>query len=296
MESTRKPLKDLNLLDRFLFAEAMEDPVIMQNVLEILLGKEILLKYPPQSEKEQRMTPLKRFIKLDVWAWDMDDNVYDTEVQKEDTKNLPKRSRLYQALIDVKLLNPGEVDFNQLNKVYIIIIMPFDLFGYGLYRYTFENECKEVAGLSLEDGATRIFFNTHGTNEEETAAELKELLRYIEHTTEAVSRECKSEKIKDMHKRISAIKSNEEIGVKYMQAWEEKIIEKRKAREEGLAEGRTKGLAEGRTKGLAEGRTEERTRLNQLYAKLLEANRVDDIAKAIKDEEYLEKLYKEMEI
>lgn len=33
-----KALKDLNLLDRFLFAEAMEDPVIMQTVLEIIFA------------------------------------------------------------------------------------------------------------------------------------------------------------------------------------------------------------------------------------------------------------------
>lgn len=45
--TTKKSLKDLNLLDRFLFAEAMEDPVIVQYMLEIILGKEITLKYPP---------------------------------------------------------------------------------------------------------------------------------------------------------------------------------------------------------------------------------------------------------
>ena len=54
MATKRKELKDLNLLDRFLFAEAMEDPVIVQNILEIILGKEIALKYLPQTEKEQR--------------------------------------------------------------------------------------------------------------------------------------------------------------------------------------------------------------------------------------------------
>ena len=37
----RKTLKDLNLLDRFLFAEAMSDPENMKNVLEIILGKDI---------------------------------------------------------------------------------------------------------------------------------------------------------------------------------------------------------------------------------------------------------------
>ena len=118
-----KALKDLNLLDRFLFAEAMEDPVIMQTILEIILGKDILLKYPPQAEKE----------------------------------------------------------------------------------------------------------------------ELIELLRYIEHTTEEVSSSCRSGKIRELQCRIAMIKSSEEIGVKYMQEWEEKVIEQRRAREEGVAEGRAEG-------------------------------------------------------
>lgn len=257
----------------------MEDPVIMQSILEILLGKEIILKYPPQTEKEQRISPLKRFIKLDVWAWDMDDIVYDTEVQKEDSKNLPKRSRLYQALIDVKLLKPGDADFNKLNKVYVIIIMPFDPFGYGLYRYTFENHCLEVPELSLGDEAARIFFNTHGTNDDAMTPESVELLKYIENTTEEVSKKCKSQKIKDMQKRIEAIKSNEEVEVKYMQAWEEKVLIKQKAREEGLVEGQKI----------------EQERLNRLYAHLLEQNRLEDIARATKDTEYLEILYKEIE-
>ena len=38
-----------------------------------------------------------------------------------------------------------------------------------------------------------------------------------------------------------------------MQEWEEKILEKRKARAEGLAEGLAEGRAEGLAEGLAEG-------------------------------------------
>ena len=68
-KKTLKPLKDLNLMDRFLFAEATEDPFIMKSILEIILGKDIMLKHLPQSEKEMRTTPFNRFIKLDVWAW-----------------------------------------------------------------------------------------------------------------------------------------------------------------------------------------------------------------------------------
>lgn len=278
--TTKKPLSDLNLMDRFLFSEAMEDPVILKTILDILLGEDITLKFPPQPEKEQRVSSLKRFVKLDVWAWDIKDVIYDTEVQKKNTQNIPKRSRLYQSFIDTKLLKPGEVDFNALNKVYVIMIMPFDLFGYGLYQYTFEQRCLEIPDLSLGDDATRIFFNTHGTNAGDVNPELIELLRYIEHTTEEVIQSCTSERIRKLHERIRLIKSNEEIGVKYMQEWEERVIEKKEARQEGLEE------------GLAQGQEQ----INQLYEKLLKAGRSDDVLRAIQDKEYLETLFQEFQL
>ena len=43
--------------------------------------------------------------------------------------------------------------------------------------------CQEQAGLLLEDGASRIFLNTHGTNGEGVDTELIELLHYMEQTT-----------------------------------------------------------------------------------------------------------------
>ena len=98
-------------------------------------------------------------------------------------------------------------------------------------------QCEEVPELSLGDDAVRIFLNTHGTNTGGVSKELIELLKYMEHTTEEVSRTCASERIHNIQKRIQAIKSSEKIGVKYMQAWEEKIMEQNKAREEGHAAG-----------------------------------------------------------
>ena len=47
-----------------------------------------------------------------------------------------------------------------MNEVLVVMITPFDLFGYGLYRYTFQMKCEEIPELKLDDGATRIFLNT----------------------------------------------------------------------------------------------------------------------------------------
>lgn len=236
MSKNKKSLQDLTLLDRFLFAEVMEDPKTFENILSIILGEDISIKSRPQSEHENRTSPLKRQVRLDVWAEDETDAVYNVEAQKENTKNLPHRSRFYQALIDSKLLDPGEVDFSNMKDCYSIIIAPFDLFGRGLYQYTFQMTCAET-GQPLEDGATRIFLNTHGKNSEDISPELKELLYYMEHTTEEIS--CSTSRLQQIKNHVNIVKSSEEIGVKYMQEWEEKILEKRKARAEGRAEGET---------------------------------------------------------
>lgn len=233
----RRTLKELNLLDRFLFAEAMEDPEIMQIVLEIILGREIVLKYLPQAEKEGRTFPLRRHIKMDVWAQDMEGTIYDTEVQRKNTRNLPKRSRYYQGVLDGKLLESGEIDFNQLNDLFVIIICPFDIFGQGRYRYTFRMRCHEDPEMSMEDGAVRIFLNTRGFKPGEVSKELVEFLRYVEHTDETTAKGWGSEKMKELQRRVEGIKSNEEVSVRYMQEWEEREMDRRAAREEARVEG-----------------------------------------------------------
>ena len=251
MTKQPKPLKDLNLLDRFLFAEAMEDPDTVRDILEIIFGHPMEFEQLPQTEKEERRNPLQRFIRLDVWAMDTDKAVYDAEVQKRNTHNLPRRSRLYQGMIDSDLLPPGVVDFNKLNDAYVILISPFDIFGCSRYRYTFQMQCLEVPGLPLEDGATRIFLNTHGTDPENISPELLELLRYMEDTSEETSSQCSSPRIHGIQSRIRQIKSSEDIGVKYMQAWEEKILDRLEALEEGRSLGHLELIRKKMAKGLS---------------------------------------------
>ena len=283
-----KSLKDLTLLNRFLFAETMDDPVNMRNLLEIILGREIVLKNLPQTEKEQRNSPLHKYVKLDVWAVDEDDTIYDTEPHQGEREPLPRRSRLYQGMIDSKLLDAGEVDYTRLNNVYIIVITPYDVFGQGKYRYTFRMACREEPGLDLEDGAERIFLNTRGTNQEEVSPELVELLHYMENTNTAVPAE--NQKVREIQRRVEAIKSSEEVGVRYMQAWEEKVLERQAGRQEGLQEGIRKGRLEGRKEGLTE-------KLKEQAAKKWQKGKTPEQAAEDLEEdlEVIQKIYRELE-
>ena len=277
-----RPLKDLNLLDRFLFAQAMEDEENMRLVLEIILGKELALKQPPQTEKESRTTPLYRSVRMDVIAADDEDNIYDTEVQKRDTYNLPRRSRYYEGFITSHMLSPGTVDFDCLGDVYVIIIAPFDLFGQDRYCYTFQMRCDDEAGLCLGDGDVRVFLNTHGKNDGEVSKELVELLHYMEESTPEVARRCESDRVHRLQERVEAIKSSEEVNVKYMQAWEERELDRREAREEG----REEGIKEGYRRALTE----------MIRKKLSRGETVDAIARELEeDEATIEAFIREME-
>ena len=275
--SQKTQLKDLTLLDRFLFSETIEDPRNLQIILEIILGKDVLLKYLPQPEKEQKKSPLYRYIRVDVWSEDIHNTVYDVEVQKKNTRNLPRRSRFYQSLMDGRLLKPGESDFNQLKDICLIIIAPFDIFGYEKYQYTFEMRCREVPQLSMEDGATRIFLNTHGKNPEDVSPELVELLYYMEHSNQRTSVSYQSSRVRELQGNVNTIVENEEMGVRFMQAWEELLLERQEGREEGLQEGLQLQLQ------------------NLIKKKMLKGQSVEQIAEALEETpERIQQLIDEM--
>ena len=266
-------LEDLNLINRFLFDEVMEDRGSYQDTVSILLGEDIELLAKPETEKELRVSPELREIRLDVVSMDRSGKLYYTEMQQKDTKNLRRRSRYYQAQLDVSLLAPGSKDFNLLNDSCLILVAPFDIFERGLYRYTFATFCKECPDLKLEDGATRVFINTKGKNKWAFTQEFLDFMEYLTNTTDEVAEKTESYRIKRIHEQVKRIRLSEKMGVKYMQLWEEKAY----IREEGLEQ----GLAEGRDKHL----------INIICKKLAKAKSLDQIADEVEESlELVEKI------
>jgi len=234
MKQQLVPLTQLNLTNRFLFDEVMDDAQTHQDVLSIILGQEIPLLEQNISEKEHRVSPLARSVRMDVFAIDENDTAYNTEMQPKRRNDIQKRSRYYQSLMDTSLLEPGITDYNLLKDSYIILIMTSDLLDLGKYVYTFKAQCQEAQEYLLEDGATRIFLNTRGKNRDEVSEELVDFLRYVESSTDETVASIESERIHRIHKRVCKVRTNEQVGVRYMQAWEERIYDKEEAREEGM--------------------------------------------------------------
>lgn len=284
-------LADLNLVDKFLFDEAMEDKEIYQAFVSIILENEIELLEKPETEKELRISPQLRQVRLDVISMDKEKNLYYTEMQKKNTGNLIRRSRYYQAQLDVSLLEPGSTDFNLLNDSCFILIAPFDLFGKGLFRYTFEGTCRECPELKLKDGAVRVFINLKGKNRENFSQEFLDFMKYIMDTSNQMAESVVSSRIKKIHEKIKKIRNSEKMGVKFMQRWEELAY----ARQDGVAEGLELGKEQGVEQGIRHGIEILLSTCSDLgisrettYAKLKEKLQLTDV----KTEEYMKLFWK----
>lgn len=170
--------EELSIANDFLFGKIMQNPELCKELLYRILPdlKIDRIEYP-ELQKTIKPDMDARSVRLDVYVKDNKNTVYDIEMQISDTKELPERSRYYQSMIDLQLIDKGQY-YKKLNRSYIIFICPFDAFGKGRHIYTFENICKEDKNISMGDGAVKIFLNANGT-QDDVSKELKAFLDYV---------------------------------------------------------------------------------------------------------------------
>ncbi len=160
------------------FGKVMQNPELCKELLQrILPDLEIERIEYPELQKSINIDMDARSVRLDVYVKDDKEVVYDIEMQVGNTKELPKRSRYYQGMIDLQLIDKGQ-HYRRLNRSYIIFISPFDLYEKGRHIYTFENICKEDNSISMGDETAKIFLNADGTMDD-VSSELKAFLDYV---------------------------------------------------------------------------------------------------------------------
>ena len=123
-----KKYDDLTFTDDFMFCKVMTtNPELCHELLELILGKKVGAFTRLDQQKPIEMTADGKGIRFDVYSEDDSGIVYDCEMQTSKKDNLPKRTRYYQGMIDLNLLERG-ADYKELKKSYVIFICPFDQF------------------------------------------------------------------------------------------------------------------------------------------------------------------------
>ena len=264
--STEVSMRDYSTLpftDDFMFCKIMQNNEdLCKELVELILDVKIRSIICPDKQKSIEITADGRGIRLDVYLEDNDEAVYDIEMQMSDPGNLPQRSRYYQGMIDLSLIERGS-DYEQLKKSYIIFISTFDLFGKDLCRYTFKYYCKEDKKLELGDGTTKVFLNAKGTDTSISEG-LREVMEYI-----ATGRP-KGSFTNRLEAKLNAARSNEKWRLDYM-TLDMKYKEKFK---EGLNQGHEEVALKMISMGLPKKTVSEATGI-----KLAELDRLSDTLK-----------------
>lgn len=244
-----KAWENLTIADNFIFQKVMRKKRLCKRLIENILNIKIRKITFPETEKDIRIRRDSKSVRLDVYVEDEQGTLYDIEMQTTDyatPDELPKRTRYYQAMMDMDVLNKGEL-YTKLRRTYIIFICTFDPFerielGQGRSLYTFRETCQEEPHFLMGDETTKIFLNSKGRREG-INHDLAAFLDYIE----GKSPQGKfTESIADA---VEAAKENKEMKVEYMTFYMELRRREEKGREEGRKEGREEGKAEGNAEG-----------------------------------------------
>ena len=226
---------DLEFSDDFMFYSVLTlNPDLLKELLERILDMEIADIQFSEGQKTMEYCYTGRGIRLDVYAKSKNGKVFNVEMQTSREKEIPKRMRYYQGMMDVNLLERAE-DYTEIEDSYIIFICLNDTFQKNLPVYTFKNICTEDNSIRMEDGTSKIVVNVSG-DKSKASKKLIPLLEYIE-----------SHKVTDdftgrIQNEVTRIKGIEERRNEYM------LYELNLKR--AKADGRTEGEFIGRIEGI----------------------------------------------
>ncbi|TGY96227.1 Rpn family recombination-promoting nuclease/putative transposase [Petralouisia muris] len=257
--------EELQISNDFIFGKVMQDPKLCKELLQRILPQLKIdhIEYP-ETQKAIRPDIDAKSVRLDVYVADSNNNVYDIEMQVAMSKEMPKRTRYYQSLLDMQMIDKCE-SYKKLKPSYTIFICPFDQFGMGRHIYTFENTCREDKDILLEDGTTKIFLNAKGTMDDVSPG-LKAFLDYV------AGKKPADPFVDELEEAVENARKNREWRHEYMTL----LMRDQENREIGEKYGENK--------------------MAKLIMLLNEDGRLSDIVRVSQDEECRQEFYKEYHI
>ena len=240
---------NLPISNDFMFKKVMQNKYLCQKLVSAIMQKDIADIIYTETEKTVEPYYDSRGVRLDVIVADERNTRYNLEMQVKNTLGeatgeplLPKRTRYYQSIMDMDMLQKGQ-DFDELNPLVLVFICAFDLFGEGRYVYTFKSRCLENLQLELKNDVTVLLLNAQGTRGEVSLV-VKNFLRYVNDLvpTDAFTQEVEAEVVR--------LRQDKKVRREFM-------VLSTRLKDERMA-GRAEGRVEGRAEGMLEAETKER--------------------------------------
>ena len=247
-ESAQSKEELIPFTNDFIFALVMRDPDICKGIAELIIPDEeigevkIAMEDNSSPDKKDEKDELEialqacldfgkdmRGVRFDAYVKTADKWI-DIEMQTTNKHDLEKRSRYYQALMDIDCLEKGG-KFKDLKNTYVVFICTFDYLGLGEPMYVVESYIRKN-DLHFNDGTSKILLNTK-CSPDKVPEKLRSFYKYINDPTkvgnkliEGIDERVKKYNTKEWRERL--------VTLEYMIA---------EAKEEGIAEGEASGRA-----------------------------------------------------
>ena len=206
----KKRYEELSLFDDFLFRKIMENNTdLCKELTEVIIGRKIGKIISMSEQKPVEITADGRGVRFDVYMEDDESTVYDIEMQTYEEKELPKRTRYYQGMIDLHTMERG-ARFGELKKSYIVFICMKNPFKeYGLHKYDMRTVCLQDPEVPFDDGSHKIILSAEG-DKDDVSANLAAFLQYL------VTKRAETDLTRRLDEKVRESRDHERWRMEYM--------------------------------------------------------------------------------
>lgn len=232
----QKEFQELHITNDFMFGELISYPELAKLLLETVLKKK-LDKVEVRTEESIELRYKHKEVRLDAYIKGTGE-VYNIEMQVKDTGNLLKRCRSYEGKMDLENEKRGAM-YDQLPDTYVIFICMESPLKGERPRYDVKASVSQDPTIPYEEGRHKIYLCPKHWEKEENL-ELRQFLRYV------AEKVPEGNVAKQFQQKMDYVKSNQDLGVTFMNLKTMLYDERKLAREEGREEGKEEAREEAR--------------------------------------------------
>ena len=181
-EQQKALVRRMNIIDDQFFQKIAEDKEVCEELLQILLDKPDLQIIEVQTQRKLPNLQARAVI-LDALCKDVNGNLFNIEVQKDDKKRdhskaeeYQKRVRFNLASMDTSFTEKG-TEFHNLPDLYAVFISQIDPFGKHHAAYHIRRSLAETE-TTVYNGINEIYINTASKD----GTLVAELMQYFENS------------------------------------------------------------------------------------------------------------------
>ena len=202
-ERYKEKIKHFTIMNDIFMRNVLKEISCTEYILQVIMNRTDLKVIDQTLQKDYKNLQGRSAI-LDCVAKDAENNFFNVEIQGENDGASPKRARYHCGLLDMNLLNPGDL-FDNLPETYIIFITKNNILEYSQPISHIQRRIKETEDI-FQDGQHILYVNSKKQDDTELGRLMHDLhceeadkmysnvlsarVQQLKETTEGVNQMC----------------------------------------------------------------------------------------------------------